>query len=176
MKVIAMEHYSHIGHHTTPEGTDGFLLGQRIVPIREEPGKVFARTLRYGEHDDGRRCHERPGDDLVVEELVMELDYIDEWEGQGVDGYVPLTPVLFTWMSFGTSHPEEKRRYLFAAARRLGSGRHRLALALGRGPGRKGRRGVERTLRLGKGPSRGTIGPLSALARIEYSADTIAYR
>lgn len=118
-EVIVLEHYSHISHHTTKEGTDGYLLYQRIVPIREEPGKVFARTLRYGEHDDGRRCHVRPGDELVVEDIHIELDYVDEWEGKGVDGYVPLTPVLFTWMSFGTNHSDENRRYLLAAARRL---------------------------------------------------------
>jgi hypothetical protein len=118
-EVIVMEHISHIGHNTTAEGSDGFLLGQRIVPTREEPGKVYARTLRHGEEDNGRRCHVRPGDDVVIEELQISLDYVDEWEGQGVDGYVPLTPVLFTWMSFGTGFANEFRRYLLAAARRL---------------------------------------------------------
>jgi hypothetical protein len=118
-EVIVMEHFSHMSHHTTKEGTEGYLLPQRIVPVREEPGKVFARTLRYSEQDDGRRAHVRPGDDLVVEDILLELDYVDEWEGQGVNGYVPLTPVLFTWMSFGTHHSDEKRRYLRAAARRL---------------------------------------------------------
>lgn len=118
-EVIAMEHYPYIGHHTKQEGLDGFLLGQRIVPIREEPGKVFARTLRHGEEDDGRRCHVRPGDQLVIEDLQMQLDYVDEWEGQGVDGYVPLTPVLWTWMTFGAGHSDDRRRYLLAAARRL---------------------------------------------------------
>lgn len=117
-EVIVLEHYSHVGHHKSEVGVEGFLLGQRIVPIREEPGKVFARTLRHGEVDDGRRCHVRPGDSLELS-LQMELDYIDEWEGQGVEGYVPLTPVLFTWMSFGTSFSDEFRRYLLAAARRL---------------------------------------------------------
>lgn len=118
-EVVGMEHFSHIGHHTTKEGLGGYLLPQRIVPIREEPGKVFARTLRYGEKDDGRRCHVRPGDELVIEDLQIQLNYVDEWEGQGVDGYVPLTPVLWTWMTFGTAHSEETRRYLLAAARRL---------------------------------------------------------
>lgn len=118
-EVIALEHIAYVGHHTTKEGTDGFVLSQRVVPIREEPGKLFARTLRYGEHDDGRRCHVLPGTTFVLEDLVIELDYVDEWEGQGVEGYVPLTPVLFSWMSFGTSFPDEFRRYLLAAARRL---------------------------------------------------------
>jgi hypothetical protein len=118
-EVIVLEHFVEIGHHTTKEGTDGYLLCQRIVPTREEPGKVFARTLRFGEQDDGRRVHVRPEDELVVDDVLLEIDYVDEWEGQGVNGYVPLTPVLFSWMSFGTNHSDEKRRYLLAAARRL---------------------------------------------------------
>ncbi len=120
-EVIVMEHYSHISHHTTPEGPDGYLLPQRIVPDREEPGKVFARTLRIGEPDDGRRVHVRPGDQLSFDEgaISLHIDDVDEWESKGVIGYVPLTPVLFTWMCFGTHHPEEKQRYLLSAARRL---------------------------------------------------------
>jgi hypothetical protein len=121
-ELIAMDNFSHIGHHTTPEGSEGYLLPQRIVPTgREEPGKVFARTLRYGEPDDGRRVHVRPGDVLSFDDgaLSIQIDYVDEWEGQGVTGYVPLTPVLFTWMCFGTYHSDEKRRYLLSAARRL---------------------------------------------------------
>jgi hypothetical protein len=120
-EAIVMEHISHISHHMTPEGAEGYLLPQRVVPVREEGGKVFARTLRYGEPDDGRRAHVRPGDDLVFEDgaLHLELDYVDEWEGAGVAGYVPLTPVLFTWMAFGTNHSVDKRRYLLAGARRL---------------------------------------------------------
>jgi hypothetical protein len=71
-QLIVMQHFAYITHHTTMEGTEGYLLPQRIVPTREEPGKVFARTLRYGEHDDGRRAHVRPGDDLVVDDLRLE--------------------------------------------------------------------------------------------------------
>ena len=117
-EVIVMEHIAHGGIHTQQEGPDGFLMSLRIVPDREEPGKVFARTLDYGEHDDGRRCHVRPGDELVISPQVH-LGHVDEWEGQGVQGYVPLTPVLWTWMSLGTHHSDDKRRYLLAAARRL---------------------------------------------------------
>lgn len=119
--VIVMEHYFHISHHTTEEGTEGYLLPQRIVPVREEPGRVFARTLQYGEPDDGRRVHARPGDQVSFDEgaISIQIDYVDEWEGQGVTGYVPLTPVLFTWIRFGTHHSEQKQRYLLSAARRL---------------------------------------------------------
>lgn len=61
----------------------------------------------------------RPGDAIILEEIEVNLDYVDGWEGQGVEGYVPLTPVLFTWMSFGLHHSENERRYLLAATRRL---------------------------------------------------------
>lgn len=118
-QVLVMEHISHMSVHTTLEGADGYMLSQRVVPVREECGKTIARTLRYGEHDDGRRAHVRPGNEFVLEEIQVNLDYVDEWEGQGVDGYVPLTPVLFTWMSFGPHHSDNERRYLLAAARRL---------------------------------------------------------
>lgn len=56
-----MEHMSHISHHLSLEGNDTYLLPQLIVLVRREPGKVFARPLRYGEPDDGRRVHVRPG-------------------------------------------------------------------------------------------------------------------
>ncbi|WP_163698818.1 light-mediated development protein DET1 [Mycolicibacterium sarraceniae] len=118
-EVIVMEHIAYISAHTEPEGAAGYMLSQRVVPLREEPGKVFARTLRHGEEDDGRRAHCRPGDEFVLEEMQISVDHVDEWEGKGVDGYVPLTPVLFTWMSFATHHSAEKHRYLLAAARRL---------------------------------------------------------
>ena len=94
-------------------------MHKRVIPIREEPGSVIARALRFGEQDDGRRAHVRPGDSLVMEELSIELDYIDEWEGKDVEGYVPLTPVLFTWMSFSDTLSGDFRRYMLAAARRL---------------------------------------------------------
>lgn len=118
-EVIVMEHIAYVTLHTELEGADGYMLSLRVVPVREEPGKVYARTLRYGEHDDGRRAHWRPNDEFVIEEMNVSLDYVDEWEGKGVAGYAPLTPVLFTWMSFGTHQSDEKHRYLLAAARRL---------------------------------------------------------
>ena len=117
-EVVVLEHVSHMSIHTEPEGPAGFLISQRLVPVREEHGKVVARPLRHGEPDDGRRCHVRPGDQVEILPAV-ELDYIDEWEGRDVSGYVPLTPVLWAWMSLGEHNSEDKRRYLLAAARRL---------------------------------------------------------
>ena len=121
-EVAVMEHISHITHHTTMEGSEGFLFYLRVVPVREVPGTIFMRTLRYGEHDDGRRGHRRPEDAVVFEngEPRVHIDHVDEFEGKGVTGYVPLAPVLFTWMSLAAQHhSEDKQRYLLAAARRL---------------------------------------------------------
>ena len=121
-EVAVMEHISHMSFHSTVEGSEGFLFYLRVVPVREVPGTIFMRTLQYGEHDDGRRGHRRPADAVVFEngEPRVHIDHIDEFEGKGVTGYVPLTPVLFTWMSLAAQHHSDaKRRYLLAAARRL---------------------------------------------------------
>lgn len=121
-EVVVLEHISHMSFHTTVQGSDGFLFYLRVVPVREVPGKIFVRTLRYGEPDDGRRAHWGPGDTLTFEggEPQITMDHVDEFEGQGVVGYVPLAPVPFTWMTLAAqAHSDAKRRYLLAAARRL---------------------------------------------------------
>jgi len=82
--VVMMTALSHVGHHTTPDvgRTDDLLFGTRIVPVRREPGRVFARTLRRDEPDDGTRVHVRPGDQVEFEvgSVVAELDAIDDLE------------------------------------------------------------------------------------------------
>ncbi len=63
----------------------------------------------------------RPGDDLQLEagSIVVELEEIDAFEHQDKTGYVPLTPVLWTWLRFTKDAGAVKGRYLLAAARRL---------------------------------------------------------
>ncbi|MGW4716737.1 light-mediated development protein DET1 [Nocardia sp. NPDC004260] len=117
-ELIVMEAISHISLHQTPEDSEGFLLSQRVAPIRREAATVYARPLKFGEADDGRRVHLCPGEQVVIEPQV-ELEYIDDWEGAGISGYVPLTPVLFTWMAIVPQSSEGRARYLLAAARRL---------------------------------------------------------
>ncbi|NLG54437.1 MAG: light-mediated development protein DET1 [Rhodococcus sp.] len=118
-EILMMEHLSHSGLHLAPEGDEGFLLSQRIVPVQEEPGVIYARHLRHGEADDGRRVHVRPGTKVSLDPY-LDLDIIDEFEFQGVEGYVPLTPVLFTWLvTAGKMTDDSRRRYLLSAARRL---------------------------------------------------------
>lgn len=102
---------------------DDLVTWLRAVPVRREGNTVFARTLKHGEPDEGHRVHLRPGDQLSFEQgaVVIELDAIDEKESAGVaEGeYVPITPVLWSWMSVGGGHDQGKVRYLLAAARRL---------------------------------------------------------
>ncbi|MGW5751298.1 light-mediated development protein DET1 [Nocardia rhamnosiphila] len=117
-ELVVMVPISHLGLHTTPAGGDGFLISQRVVPVRRDNGVVYARPLVHDEPDDGRRVHIRPGEKVAIEPRV-ELDYIDRWEGDGVTGYVPLTPVLFTWMAIAAPASVSVSRYLLAAARRL---------------------------------------------------------
>jgi hypothetical protein len=122
--VVVMTALSHVGHHLTAEvgRTDDFLIGARIVPVRREANRVFARTLRRDEQDNGDRVHVRPGDQVTFEEgaVVVELDTIDNAEAAAYPDarYVPLTPALWAWFLFGERDPV-KVRYVLAAARRL---------------------------------------------------------
>ena len=118
---VLMEAVLEAGVHTTGEvGRSGDLLARmRVIPLRREPGRVFARTLRRGEPDDGTRVHVRPGDQLVLEEITAELDAIDDVEQAAATGYTPLTPALWTWLQLGDGRSGGTVRYLLAAARRL---------------------------------------------------------
>jgi hypothetical protein len=122
-ELIVMQALTHVSHHITPDvgRTDDLLFSTRIVPVRREPGRVFARTLRRNEPDQGTRVHIRPGDELTFEvgAVVAELDAIDDSEQEATVLYAPLTPVLWTWLQLGTGRSEATVRYLLAAARRL---------------------------------------------------------
>lgn len=121
--IKVMQALSHYGVHTNadPGSVDGFMFGCRIVPVRVEGDKVYARSLRRDEKDDGRRVHAIPGGQVIFEEgaLVAELDHIDDQEEATSSSHVPLAPVLWTWLNIGTGHQEARTRYLMAAARRL---------------------------------------------------------
>lgn len=123
-EVVVMQAISHMGMHTSAEVGDnsGFLFGYRVIPVRREPGVVYARTLRHGEEDTGERVHVRAGESVKFEagSVVVELDHIDRSEPPSRSGYVPLTPVLWAWLSLGRPNASAARiRYLLSAARRL---------------------------------------------------------
>jgi len=123
--VTVMTAYSHIGIHQleTSEDNSDLVPSMRIVPVsHENNNEVWARTLRHGEPDDGRRVHVRPGGQVRFDQgtLVAELDAIDAHEVATESGYVPLASVLSTWLAFGREHwDDDAVRYLGAAARRL---------------------------------------------------------
>jgi hypothetical protein len=122
-QVVVMQAISYLSHHLTPEvgNTKDMLFGHRIIPVRRESGKVFARTLKRGEADPGTRVHARPGDQVVFEDgaIVVELDFLDDMGVADDTGYVALAPTLLTWLGLGTGHDDARTRYLLAAARRL---------------------------------------------------------
>ncbi|WP_344593464.1 hypothetical protein [Actinomadura vinacea] len=120
-ELIVMQALSHIGFNTspTPNTPESFLFSCRIVPVKSEPGRVLARTLRHGEPDTGQRVHVRPGDQLKLVDVTVHIDHIDSQESATASGHVPLTPVLWTWLSIGQGHDPTRTRYLLAAARRL---------------------------------------------------------
>lgn len=125
--IVVMEALSHTSLHTSPEAGDvaGFLFSLRIVETRRERETVYARTLRFGEVDDGSRVHVAPGETVTIEAITVDLDYLDSLEEPSESGYVPLTSVLATWYALGT-HDPSKVRYLQAAARRLDEANRRL--------------------------------------------------
>jgi hypothetical protein len=122
-EIQLMEAISHIGLNTNSGvgSVDGFMFGMRVVPDRVEGTTVYARSLRRGETDDGRRVHTIPGGNLTFAagSIVAELDHIDDQLPPTSSGHVPLTPSLWTWLSLGDGHDESKTRYVLAAARRL---------------------------------------------------------
>lgn len=114
--IVVMTPISHSAVYSGETG-DNLMFSSRLVP-NDAPGSNNARVLRFGEHDDGRRVHVRPGGQVTFEP-VTELLAINELESRGIEGYVPITPVLFTWFATVPDVPEERSRYLLAAARRL---------------------------------------------------------
>ncbi len=124
---VAISHLSLNTSDTVGDST-GLLFGLRVVEERRDEDTVYARTLRRGEPDDGRRVHVHPGQQVRFDEgsIVAELDHIDDLQVETSSGFVPLTPVLLTWFSIGDQHAPEAVRYLLAAARRLDSVNYRL--------------------------------------------------
>lgn len=119
-ELIQMEAISHTSVNTTSEvdDTHGLVFDLRLVPTGREPDRVYAPTLRHGEEDDGRRVHVEPGESLIIEQLTVALDHLDAMEEPTESGYVPLTPVLWSWFAIGERNGAQFR-HLLAEARRL---------------------------------------------------------
>lgn len=116
-KVTKLLPISHPSINTTSEVGDmsGLVVSMRLVETRRDPGHVYGRTLRHGEADDGRRIHIEPGESITIETVIVELDHIDAQEQPTESGHVPLTPVLWSWLSIG-ERDESLYRYLLATS------------------------------------------------------------
>jgi hypothetical protein len=94
--------------------------------VRREQGKVIARLLGRGEHDDRRRVQVPPGWKLEVENVRLTLAQIDErLKPADERGYSPATDSLWAWLVLTHKLDSDAGRYLLAAARRLDAAHRR---------------------------------------------------
>ena len=100
----------------------GFLLGGRLIPIKREGNKVFARTLRFGEEDKGETVHLNAGDQLIIPagELVINSRAIDADVKKGLGGYAPVANTVWTWYRI-VGEELGYFLFLFSLARRIDS-------------------------------------------------------
>ena len=114
------------------DNNDGeFLTSGRLVPIRREGYKVYARTLRPGEEDTGEGVHLNAGDQLIIPKggLVIDSEEIDAQSAKGLGGYAPVANTV--WTSY--SIVGEKLffyLFLFSLARRIDAAHALWALAI----------------------------------------------
>lgn len=116
-------------------GANDVMFSLRVVPGGRALGVVYGRTLRFGEADDGRRVHVRPGESFALAKgsLSVGLDAIDEFYRQ-VDPERPegsLATALRVWFGIGTHHVVEAGMLTTAAAYRLDAAQHLLRRAEG---------------------------------------------
>lgn len=101
--------------------TEGELIwAGRIVPDGREGNKVFARSLKPGEVDNGEVVHVGAGEQLVIRAggFSVGSDEIDALSPVGMGGYAPVANTIWTWHQF----KGEQLGYflfIFAFARRL---------------------------------------------------------
>ena len=112
--------------------SDGeFLTAGRIVPVRREGNKVFARTLRHGEVDTGESVTVQAGEQLVFEPGALSIDsrQIDAQSPKGLGDYAPVANTVWTWYRIA---PEKLGFFLFifSLARRIDAAHALWALAI----------------------------------------------
>lgn len=105
----------------TSEQSDGEMLTMgRLVPVRREGKKVFARTLRWGEEDNGEAVHLEAGDQLIIAagDLVIDSRQIDAHSPKGLGGYAQVANTVWTFYQFAPVKPDFFL-YFYALAQRL---------------------------------------------------------
>ena len=132
----------------------------RLVPVRREGKKVFARTLRYGEEDTGEAVHLEAGDQLIVAKGDFSINsrQIDEQSVPGLGGYAPVANTVYTWYNIIGGETLEFYLFFFSLARRIDA-----AHSLWTRATQERERGKE------EGAIPGRIGYLNALASAEMA-------
>ncbi len=126
-EVILVTPVRYVGINRTAEvgRTDDLITAMRVIEVRREGSVVYGRTLSPTEPDPGTAVLLKPGDSFCLEPGMMTVSIaaIDAAESKGVEGYVPVTGVLWSWMSTAPPAYEHGYRYLLATARRLDAAR-----------------------------------------------------
>ncbi len=108
-----------------------FLTSARLVPVRREGKKVYARTLRLWEEDTGEVVHLETGDQLIIEpgELVVDSRAIDAQSVPGAGGYAPVANTVWTWYHITGVEPGFFL-FFFSLARRIDAAHSLWVLAI----------------------------------------------
>lgn len=114
------------------KGGQGELLAMgRLVPVRREGNKVYARTLLPEEEDTGETVNLQPGDQLIIPAggFVIDSGAIDAESVKGLGGYAPVANTVWTWYNIVG---EELGFFLFvfSLARRIDAAHTLWALAI----------------------------------------------
>ena len=103
-------------------GEDDGIVGVRVVPTKREGRTVFARTLNFGEPDNGEAITVEPGDTLLFPAGSMKITLadVDRYSEPASDGYASVANTVWSWLAIPPrAHPREVHNYILAAARRL---------------------------------------------------------
>ena len=103
-------------------GEDDAIVRVRVVPIRRDDRSVYARTLNFGEQDNGELIKVDPGDTLVFQSGSMKVTImdVDRYSEPASDGYAPIANTIWSWAGIPPRMgPPEVHNYMLAAARRL---------------------------------------------------------
>ena len=120
---MAIVPITHISLNQGPQvGADDEIIGVRVVPTRREGRTVFARTLFFGEPDNGEAITIERGDTLLFPpgSINISIADVDRCSEPSADGYAPVANTVWSWLAIPPfTHPREVHHYMLAAARRL---------------------------------------------------------
>ena len=120
---MAISPISHMSLNLGPQvGEDDAIVRVRVVPIGSDGHTVYARTLNFGEADNGEFITVEPGDTLIFPAGTMKVTIadVDRYSEQTPDGYAPVANTVWSWLAIPPRAPLlTVHNYMLAAARRL---------------------------------------------------------